>query len=72
MSVQSNKGSDPEWRIQQHETLGSVVVSSSGAVLFQFDSIKGVVKFWDKKAKHTISIDIDELRKVVGKQDSKD
>jgi hypothetical protein len=67
MSAQPNRSIDPEWRIEQHETLGSVVVSRSGTVLFQIDVVTGVMQFWDKKAKRTISISIDELRKVIGK-----
>ncbi|MBI3242512.1 MAG: hypothetical protein HYZ49_09490 [Chloroflexi bacterium] len=72
MSAQPKRSSDPEWRITQHDTLGSVVVSQLGTVLFQIDSATGVMQFWDKKAKRTISVNIDELRKVIGKQDSKE
>jgi hypothetical protein len=72
MSTQPNRNSDPEWRIKQHKTLGSVVVSRSGTILFQIDAATGVMQFLDKKTKRTISVNIDELRKVIGKQDSKE
>lgn len=72
MSAQGKKGSDPEWQIKRHRTLGPVVVSRLGTVLFQIDSAKGIIHLWDKKAKRTISVNIDELRKVIGKQDSKE
>ena len=72
MSVQIKRSNDPEWRIEQHKTLGSVVVSRSGTVLFQVDSATGVMQFWDKKVKRTISVNIDELRKVIGRQDSRE
>jgi hypothetical protein len=67
MGAQPNGNIDPEWRIEQHKTLGSVVVSRSGTVLFQIDVTTGVMRFWDKKAQRTRSISIDELRKIIGK-----